>query len=155
MANRSDIDGESIAIWGIGHGAGVVVQAGAYDKRAKAVMGVSPFFSGEVDMLRFPPGAYQDAWEERVARIGSPSLEQKYVPIFAESMEMAEKRPTGQHHWKPSRLFPEINFQATLRRRRDALGEQVDSGEFILAEQVRADYIDTFDLASPSVLGRN
>ncbi|EHK46153.1 uncharacterized protein TrAtP1_013272 [Trichoderma atroviride] len=105
MANRSDIDGERIAIWGLGHGAGVVVQAGAYDKRAKAVMGVSPFFSGEVDMLRFPPGAYQDAWEERVARIGNPSLAQKYVPIFAESMEMAEKSPQASIIGSPQGFF--------------------------------------------------
>lgn len=105
MANRSDIDGERIAIWGIGHGAGVAVQAGAYDKRAKAVMGISPFFSGEVDMLRFPPGAYQDAWEERVARIGNPSLEQKYVPIFAESMERAEKSPQASIIGNPQGFF--------------------------------------------------
>ncbi|PTB41878.1 hypothetical protein M441DRAFT_79938 [Trichoderma asperellum CBS 433.97] len=64
------IDGDRIAIWGIGHGAGVVA-----------------------DMLRFPPGAYQEAWEERAWRIANPNLEPKYVPIFAESMEMAERSP--------------------------------------------------------------
>ncbi|KAL7914006.1 Alpha/Beta hydrolase protein [Trichoderma velutinum] len=93
MAGRSDIDADRIAIWGIGHGGGVVIQTGAYDKRAKAVMVISPFFSGEVDMLRFPPTAYQDAWEERASRIANPGIEHKYVPIFAESMEMAETSP--------------------------------------------------------------
>ncbi|EHK18828.1 uncharacterized protein TRIVIDRAFT_66855 [Trichoderma virens Gv29-8] len=93
MAGRSDVDGDRIAIWGIGYGGGVVVQTGAYDKRAKAVMAISPFFSGEIDMLRFPPTAYREAWEERASRIANPEIEHKYVPIFAEAMEMAEKSP--------------------------------------------------------------
>lgn len=93
MANRPDIDASRIAIWGLRHGAGVSVQTGAYDKRAKAVIGVGPFFSGQVDMLRFPPGALDEAWKERADRLANPNLEPKYVPIFAESMEDAKKSP--------------------------------------------------------------
>ncbi|KAL6892018.1 alpha/beta-hydrolase [Trichoderma evansii] len=105
LVNRPDIDGDRIAIWGIGHGAGVVVRTGAYDKRAKAVMGISPFFSGEIDMLRFPPGAYEAAWKERAARILDPSLEPEYLPIFAESMEMAERCPQANIIGSPQGFF--------------------------------------------------
>jgi uncharacterized protein len=93
LTSRQDVDSDRIAIWGIGHGAGVVVQTGAHDKRAKAVIGVAPFFSGEVDMLRFPPGAIDEAWKERTNRISNPKAEPKYVPIFAESMEQAVTSP--------------------------------------------------------------
>ncbi|KAL6803116.1 Alpha/Beta hydrolase protein [Trichoderma sp. SZMC 28013] len=118
MAGRSDINGDRIAIWGIGHGGGVVIQTGAYDKRAKAVMVISPFFSGEVDMLRFPPTAYQDAWEERASRIANPGIEHKYVPIFAESMEMAEKSPLDSIIGSPQGFF----LWSTFKPLSDAAG---------------------------------
>ncbi|UKZ82340.1 hypothetical protein TrVFT333_010127 [Trichoderma virens FT-333] len=89
MASRSDIDGDRIAIWGIGHGGGVVVQTGAYDKRAKAI----------------PPTAYREAWEERASRIANPGIEHKYVPIFAESMEMAERSPLASIIGSPQGFF--------------------------------------------------
>ncbi|KAL7931441.1 Alpha/Beta hydrolase protein [Trichoderma chlorosporum] len=118
MASRSDIISDRIAIWGIGHGAGVVVQTGAFDKRAKAVMGIGPFFSGEVDMLRFPPGAYEEAWEERALRIANPGAEPKYVPIFAESMEMAEKSPQASIIGSPQGFF----LWSTFKPMSDAVG---------------------------------
>lgn len=93
MANHPAIDSNRIALWGLGHGAGVVVQAGAFDKRAKAVLGISPFFSGEVDKLRFPPGALEAAWKERAELIANPKKDPVYMPIFAESAEQAEISP--------------------------------------------------------------
>ena len=93
MASLPEVDGDRIAIWGIGHGAGVATMCGAHDKRAKAVMGTGPFFSGEVDQMRFPPGALEAAWKERRESIGKPKKDPIYVPIFAESAEAAEASP--------------------------------------------------------------
>jgi pimeloyl-ACP methyl ester carboxylesterase len=93
VINRPEIDGTRVAVWGIGHGAGVAIQCGAHDKRVQAVMGTGPFFSGEIEQLRFPPGALEAAWKERIESIGKPKKIPIYVPIFAESAEAAEASP--------------------------------------------------------------
>ena len=105
LSHRPDIDAARLAIWGIGHGAGVSVATGAHDKRARAVIGVGPFFSGEVDQLRFPPGALEEAWQERAARIANPALTPKYVPIFAESMDAAVQSPQASIIGSPQGFF--------------------------------------------------
>lgn len=93
LESRSDIDANRIALWGLGHGAGIAIGTGAHNKRVQAIIGAHAFFSGEVDVLRYPPGALEAAWKERAGRIDNPGLESTYVPTFAETMEDTLQNP--------------------------------------------------------------
>lgn len=93
IQTRPGIGGRRRALWGLGHEAGVAIYAGAYDKRVKAVISIRPFFSGEVDSLRFPPGILDAAFKERAELIKTPKKEPIYVPIFTESKNAAIQNP--------------------------------------------------------------
>jgi pimeloyl-ACP methyl ester carboxylesterase len=46
LSLRPEVDGDRLAVWGISFGGGIAIQAGAFDRRAKAVVGVVPIVNG-------------------------------------------------------------------------------------------------------------
>lgn len=116
--HNSEIDASRIAIMGLGHSAGVIMQVAALDPRVKAVISQAPFISGKHESQFFPPGLWEKVWEERQARAQDPSRDYEYVPLFANNLEEAKANPAC------GLLGNELvyAFSVKMRARSDAAG---------------------------------
>lgn len=76
---KNRVNGNKIAVWGIGHSGGLAMIAAALDPRIAAALILMPFTSGINESQVFP---MDKVWENRTARNGS-----RYVPVWPSTGE--------------------------------------------------------------------
>jgi hypothetical protein len=93
------VDGNRVALWGTGHGAGASFIAASDDANVKAVIGAFPWFSGSQNVQFLPEGLVERATSEFEARSKDQMHEPRYSKIWDETLEEAkgERRDIFAH----------------------------------------------------------
>ncbi|KAF2971713.1 hypothetical protein GQX73_g1779 [Xylaria multiplex] len=90
ISTRSDIDPNTIALWGSSFSGGIALIAGAVDPRVKAVITQVPFVSGNAARARLPDDFLAKIYTDRGE---TTFLKPTYIPAFPNSLEQARTQP--------------------------------------------------------------
>lgn len=85
-----EINGDRIAIWGIGHSGGACMIAAGDDPYIKAVVLLMPFFSGSYDASNYPAGMMERIRHERERLVAGSQASPGYVQVWDNSVSEAE-----------------------------------------------------------------